>query len=246
VQRWKAVKWASTDIKFLVYDDTDVKSNGYDSDDTDGISTSVVETSRSKNDGHKATNRSRFSGQSSALMIITKYIRAALARRIRDSLARGDLAIPNLSNSCMTSPENASASVMLQCRIVGLSISSSYYHARARSEGSMGLSDVVQLLGTRMVFARSGHIESVFPSTRMTALKLTKMSKSMVYRQWVIATAELWSLLECSIRGSHRRTNPHAMLSSIKLSYRALVASPDVELDQAALILRRETDPRLG
>jgi hypothetical protein len=70
-------------------------------------------------------------------MIITKYIRAALARRIRDSLARGDLAIPNLSNSCMTSPENASASVMLQCRIVGLSISSSYYHARARSEGSM-------------------------------------------------------------------------------------------------------------
>jgi hypothetical protein len=189
-------------------------------------------------------------------MIITKYIRAALARRIRDSLARGDLAIPNLSNSCMTSPENASASVMLQCRIVGLSISSSYYHARARSEGSMGLSDVVQLLGTysiepwrlptRMVFARSGHIESVFPSTRMTALKLTKMSKSMVYRQWVIATAELWSLLECSIRGSHRRTNPHAMLSSIKLSYRALVASPDVELDQAALILRRETDPRLG
>jgi hypothetical protein len=36
-ERAKAQEWASKEIKFLVYDDTDVKTNGYDSDDEEGM-----------------------------------------------------------------------------------------------------------------------------------------------------------------------------------------------------------------
>jgi hypothetical protein len=64
-------------------------------------------------------------------------MRAAFARRIRDFLAHGDFANSDLSNSRMTNPENASASIMLQCHIVGLSIVSSLYLARACSKASM-------------------------------------------------------------------------------------------------------------
>ncbi|KAI0206564.1 hypothetical protein F4808DRAFT_404586 [Astrocystis sublimbata] len=37
VSRYKAHQWAQSDIKFLIYDDTDVKTNGYDSDDEEGM-----------------------------------------------------------------------------------------------------------------------------------------------------------------------------------------------------------------
>jgi hypothetical protein len=37
IERAKAQEWASMDIKFLVYDDTDVKVDGYDSDDEEGM-----------------------------------------------------------------------------------------------------------------------------------------------------------------------------------------------------------------
>ncbi|KAK3387291.1 hypothetical protein B0H63DRAFT_469724 [Podospora didyma] len=37
IDRRKAEKWAHKDIKFLVYDDTNVQQNGYDSDDEDGM-----------------------------------------------------------------------------------------------------------------------------------------------------------------------------------------------------------------
>jgi hypothetical protein len=36
IERAKAQRWAMMEIKFLVYDDTDVKMNGYDSDDEEG------------------------------------------------------------------------------------------------------------------------------------------------------------------------------------------------------------------
>ena len=37
IDRRKAELWAHKDIKFLVYDDTDLQQNGYDSDDEDGM-----------------------------------------------------------------------------------------------------------------------------------------------------------------------------------------------------------------
>ncbi|KAI0470353.1 hypothetical protein F4859DRAFT_522844 [Xylaria cf. heliscus] len=53
INRSEAQKWALMDIKFLIYDDTDVKINGYDSDDEEGMTEYAMRMStQNDQDGH--------------------------------------------------------------------------------------------------------------------------------------------------------------------------------------------------
>ncbi|KAI0555590.1 hypothetical protein F4679DRAFT_594056 [Xylaria curta] len=49
INRSEAQKWALRDIKFLIYDDTDVKINGYDSDDEEGMTEYAIRISTQNN-----------------------------------------------------------------------------------------------------------------------------------------------------------------------------------------------------